>query len=115
MTSNWRNLDMKSYQVLLPRWLERPVKKRVDQLEISFSEVLRVQVCLSVLAFQNVLYPEYKPGTKLEYFLNQIKEFVQGEHEKSEILDLYSDIYYETRKALEYREKKEKKAERKSE
>lgn len=100
---------MKSYQVLLPRWLERPIKKRVDQLEVSFSEVLRVQICLAVLAFQNALFPEYKPGVKLEDFLNSIKEFIHGKHKKNEILELYSDIYYETRKALEYREKQEKK------
>ena len=102
---------MKSYQVLLPRWLERPVKKRVDQLELSFSEVLRVQVCLAVLAFQKVLYPEYKPGKELEYYLNVLKEFIYGNPEKDEILELYSDIYFEARKALDYREKQEKIAE----
>ena len=104
---------MKSYQVLLPNWLERPIKKRVDQLEVSFSEVLRVQVCLAVLALQNTLYPEYKPGIKLEDFLRSIKMFLDGSHEKSEILQLYSDIYYETRKALEYRVKQEREAEKK--
>ena len=104
---------MKSYQVLLPRWLERPIKKRVDQFEISLSEVLRVQICLAVLAFQNILYPEYKPGVTLEYFLESIKNFVQNNSEKDEILDLYSDIYYETRKALEYREGRENMAEKK--
>jgi hypothetical protein len=101
---------MKSYQVLLPRWLERPVKKRVDQLNVSFSEVLRVQVCLAVLALQKVMHPDYKPDMELEDFLNKIKSFLDENHEKNEILELYSDIYYETRKALEYREKQEKKA-----
>lgn len=104
---------MKSYQVLLPRWLERPIKKRVDQLDMSFSEVLRVQVCFAVLAFQNVLYPEYKPTVKLEDFLKSIKEFIHNDHEKDEILELYSTIYYETRKALEYRERQERKTEKK--
>jgi ubiquitin-protein ligase len=101
---------MKSYQVLLPRWLERPVKKRVEQLNVSFSEVLRVQVCLAVLALQKVMHPNYKPAIELEDFLNKIKSFLDENHEKNEILELYSDIYYETRKALEYREKQEKKA-----
>lgn len=101
---------MKSYQVLLPRWLERPVKKRVDQLNVSFSEVLRVQVCLAVLALQKVMHPDYKPDMELEDFLNKIKSFLDENHEKNEILELYSDIYYETRKALEYREKQERKA-----
>ena len=104
---------MKSYQVLLPRWLERPIKKRVDLMGVSISEVIRIQICLSVLALQNTLYPEYKPGRTLEYFLNSIKEFFDGSHEKDEILELYSDIYFETRKALEYREKQEQKAEKK--
>jgi hypothetical protein len=113
IASRWRNPKMKSYQVLLPRWLERPIKKRVDQLEVSFSEVLRVQICLAVLAFQNVLFPEYKASVELESFLEAIKEFIQNDHEKEEILDLYSDIYYETRKALEYREKRERRSEKK--
>ncbi len=103
---------MKSYQVLLPRWLESPIKKKVDQLEVSFSEVLRVQVCIAVLAFQNILFPEYKPGVKLEDFLKTIKEYIHGDQEKNEILDLYSDIYYETRKAIEYREMQEMKSEK---
>lgn len=104
---------MKSYQVLLPRWLERPIKKRVDLMGVSFSEVIRVQICLAVLAIQNTLYPQYKPGIKLEFFLKAITEFFDGNHEKDEILELYSDIYFETRKALEYREKQENKSEKK--
>lgn len=111
--SIWRIHKMKSYQVLLPSWLERPIKKRVDLLNVSFSEVIRVQICFAVLALQKVLYPEYKPGIELESFLNSIKEFFNGAHEKEDVLELYSDIYFETRKALEYRVKQENKAEKK--
>lgn len=111
--SIWRIYPMKSYQVLLPSWLEKPIKKRVDLLNVSFSEVIRVQICLAVLALQEVLYPEYKPGIQLESFLISIKNFFDGSHEKEDVLELYSDIYFETRKALEYRMKQEKKAEKK--
>lgn len=104
---------MKSYQVLLPRWLERPIKKRVDLMGVSISEVIRVQICIAVLALQSNLYPEYKPERTLEFFLNSIIEFFDGNHEKDEILELYSDIYFETRKALEYRERQENIAEKK--
>jgi len=104
---------MNAYQVLLPRWLERPIKNRVKNLDVSISEILRIQVCISVMAFQRVLFPEYKFDIPLEEFLQSIKELTEKDDVKDEIREVYSDIYYETRKALDYREKKEKRAKKK--
>jgi len=99
---------MKSYQVLLPNWLEKHIKKRVDSLDISFSEVIRLQICISILAFQNIRFPEYKTDISLKDISNSFKKIAERGLERDEILHLFSDIYFETRKALEYRDKKDK-------
>ena len=99
---------MKSYQVLLPQWLERHVSNRVDLLDLSFSEVIRLQICISILAFQNIRFPEYKLDLSLKNISDSFIKIVNNEYERDEILHLCSEIYFETRKALDYRYKKGK-------
>ena len=104
---------MKSYQVLLPQWLERHVRKRAGLLDLSFSEVIRLQICISILAFQNIRFPEYKTDVGLKYISNSFKKIAESEFERDEILHFCSEIYFETRKALEYRDKKGKEVKKK--
>lgn len=99
---------MKSYQVLLPQWLERHVRNRADLLDLSFSEIIRLQICISVLALQSIRFLEYKLGRSLKDISDSIKKIAINEYERDEILHLCSEIYFETRKALEYRYKKDK-------
>lgn len=104
---------MKSYQVLLPHWLEKHIKQSVTFLDISFSEVIRLQICISILTFQNIGFPEYKAGITLEYISDSIKKMLSTDFERDEILQLCSEVYFETRKALEYRDKEDKKVKKK--
>jgi len=99
---------MKPYQVLLPHWLERHIRNRVDVLDLSFSEVIRLQICLATLALQYEIFPEYKTGLTFKQISKSIKKVTDSEFERDEILRLCSEIYFETRKALEYRYKKGK-------
>jgi len=104
---------MKSYQVLLPHWLERYVKKRADLLELGFSEIIRLQICIAILAFQNIRFPEYKTGMSLKHISDSYKKIAESDFERDEVLHLCSEIYFETRKALEYRDKKDKEVKKK--
>lgn len=99
---------MKSYQVLLPHWLERHIKDRVNLFDLSFSEIIRLQICISILAFQGIRFPEYKIDINLKYISNSMKKIAEKEFERDEVLRLFSEIYFETRIALEYRYKKGK-------
>ena len=52
---------LRRYQVLLPDWLEEYFKKGVEIYGFSFSEIIRLQICFSILAQIPAMHPEYKP------------------------------------------------------
>jgi len=90
---------MKSYQVLLPNWLEKYVKHRSDLLDISFSEVIRLQICYTILFFHGELFPEYK----LDFSYKEVLKVVGKKNkQRDEILEFCSKVYFEARKALDY-------------
>lgn len=104
---------LKRYQVLLPDWLEDYIKHLVDAFDLSFSEVIRAEICCTVLATVPALYPEYKPGFKHQDILDMIKKNFGIDLEREETHRLLSKIYFEARKAAEYRLEKEKKPKKK--
>ena len=104
---------LKRYQVLLPDWMEDYIKFLVERYDVSFSEIIRAELCFSFLNTIIKLCPEYKPGITPE----EIVEFVRLDtRDKLKIEDLhrlFSKMYFETRKAVEYRMDKEKKPKKK--
>jgi ABC-type polysaccharide transport system permease subunit len=100
---------LKRYQVLLPDWLEDYIKFLVEKYGLSFSEVIRVKICLSVLSAVANLYPEIKLGITLNEITEMEKNNVQDTIKKDEMHRLLSKIYFETRKAAEHRLAKERK------
>ncbi len=94
---------LKRYQVLLPVWLEDYLKWGVERSKVSFSEIIRLEVCLGVLATITELHPEYKPGLALKDILSSIKSFAKQQPSKDKVSNFLSTIYFETRKAIEYR------------
>jgi len=104
---------LKRYQVLLPDWLEDYVKKLADNYDLSFSEVIRVEICMAVISTISKLYPEHKFGLTHEEILDWIKNNVQKHLGRDEEHRMLSKIYFETRKAIEYRYNQEKKQKKK--
>ena len=103
----------KRYQVLLPDWLEEYIKWGSEKYDLSFSELIRLEICLSVLASLSELYPQFKPELTLTDVFKKMKVFVQGKMGKEEVERIISKIYFETRKAVEYRMEKEKRSKKK--
>ena len=96
------------YQVLLPDWLENYIKYQAKTYDFSFSEIIRLQICLSTLQAMQYFYPEYKSNFVPEEIFS--KEALNNPEniERNDILKNISKIYFETRKAIEYRMEKEK-------
>jgi hypothetical protein len=94
---------LKRYQVLLPDWLEDYLKWGVERSNVSFSEIIRLEVCLGVLATLEELHPEYKPGLALKDILSTIKAYAKQKPAKDKVSNFLSTIYFETRKAIEHR------------
>ena len=93
---------MKTYQVQLPDWLEKYIKHRSDLYDLSFSEVIRIQICFTILSFQKVLFPEYEADFSHKDILKKIKNKIRDEDDREETLEFCSKVYFEARKALEY-------------
>ncbi len=100
---------LKRYQVLLPDWLEDYLKRGVEKYDISFSEIIRLLICFASLAQIQELHPEYKPNLPLADIMSTIVSYPKEKPTKEEINKFISQIYFETRKAIEYRSSKMKK------
>ena len=100
---------LKRYQVLLPDWLGEWVEHLVDTYDLSFSEIIRAEICYSVLAGTANLYPDYKLGLTVQEISKLSKKNAEEEMNRDEMLRTVSKMYFETRKAVEFRLDKERK------
>ena len=98
---------LKKCQILLPDWLEEHVKYLALKYDLSFSEIIRGEMCYTTLSAITHLHPEYKSNLSPEKIMELFQEHDYEESEKTEIYRIMTDIYSETRKAIEYwKEKK---------
>ncbi len=97
----------KRYQVLIPDWLEEYIKWGVKKYGLSFSELIRLEICQAVIAYISHRYPEYKSGFTMKDFLKIIGQFEKGKLDPEDLDRIISKIYFEARKAIEYRFSKE--------
>jgi len=102
----------KRYQVLIPDWLEEYIKWGVEKYGLSFSELIRLEICQAVINYINGRYPEYKSGFSMNHFLKEVDRFEKGKMNKEDMDRIASKIYFEARKAIEYRFSKERDAEK---
>lgn len=92
---------LKRYQVLLPDWLENYIIQIAESFDLSFSEIIRLELCFSILSSTKSFYPKYKMGITPKEILESA--FSQKEGKEEEKHRFMSKIYFETRKAVEYR------------
>lgn len=104
---------LKRYQVLLPDWLEDNIKYYIEKFGLSFSEGIRAELCSAILATVPKQFPEYKPGIALDEIIDIIKQMQKKELKREKVNRLLSKVYFEARKAAEYRLAKEKEKEQK--
>ena len=99
---------LKRYQVLLPDWMGDNIKYYVNKYGLSFSEGIRAELCSAIIATVQLQFPEYKPDTTLEEIIDKLKKMQNKDIKKEEINQILSKVYFEARKASEYRHSKEK-------
>lgn len=104
---------LKRYQVLLPDWLEDNIKLFAERYDLSFSEVIRAEICVAILSAVPKVYPEYKPDLTHEEIMKKLLGKNADKMEREEVHRWLSKIYFEARKAVEYRMSKEKKKRKK--
>ena len=94
---------LKRNQVLLSDWHEDYIKFLSKTYDISTSEAIRVQLCIAILAMVPLLFPEYKPNIRIDDILKVVKKWAKGEVENEDNHKTLSKIYFEARKAAEFR------------
>ena len=104
---------LKRYQVLLPDWLEDYVKLLVDKYDLSFSEIIRTMMCNWIITSVPTLHPELKLGVTPKDIIDMVKTEAQLNMEQEDMHRMLSKIYFESRKAAEYRIAQEKKKKKK--
>ena len=107
MSGNEEAEVLKKYQVLIPEWLEEYIKFLEEKYDLSFSEIIRAEVCFSILNTVNHFFPDYKSSLKPQEILEMMKDKFRNDLEREEIYRILSKIYFETRKAVEHRLSKE--------
>ena len=99
---------LKRYQVLINDWLADYLKDVAKLYGISYSEALRLASCLYAGEMANELYPEYKyPFTKKK-LKDIMRAYKEEKLSKKDLAKVMSQIYFESRKALEFMTEKRK-------
>ena len=100
---------LKRQQVLLTDYLVDYIKYNAEKFDISFSELLRLSLCVQ---FGNWIAANY-PHCKFDFTQKRISKLLKKIYGKKRREDehhrLISEVYFETRKAIEYAMAHEKK------
>ena len=100
---------LKRYQVMLEDWQQEYVENLAETYDLAISEVIRLEVCAAIISSVSALYPDYKPGFDMGEIVKEAVSY--GESASSEDFHkLVSKIYFEARKAAEYRKKQRAKS-----
>lgn len=100
---------LKRYQVLLNDWLAEHMKEVAEKYDVSFSEILRVSLCLQTLKNISEVCPKCSEAN-MDKLMKQIikkKNHADG-LDPAQMHKFLSDLYFETRKAIECWGKKPK-------
>jgi hypothetical protein len=100
---------LKRYQVLLEDWQADYLKAAAERYDLSFSEMLRAMLCRGALATIGEVQPEYKGKMDVKYLREKANALNKGKIDQEMLHKLLSELYFETRKAIEYRTSKAKK------
>jgi ubiquitin-protein ligase len=83
----------------------------MDLLSEPFDNIIiypnsNTEVCLSILTQIPALHPEYKPGVNLKDIFGAMNKASSEGPNKKKYYRFVSQIYFESRKAIEYRMQK---------
>ncbi len=100
---------LKRHQVLLDDWATKHLRNIAEEMDISFSEAIRLAICLYAGELARALHPEYKFPFQASAIAKILTDAKSGKVNESQVHKLISEIYFESRKAMEYIEQKKKK------
>ena len=94
---------LKRYQVLLTDWLAEYARFVSEEFDISFSEAVRILMCIGTLQAIKELSPKYKNKITVKHIVGTIRGEKDSKQREEITHKLISQAYFETRKAIEFR------------
>lgn len=92
----------KRCQILLTDWQEEHYKMVAKKYDVSFSEMIRLGLCLDILFATKITYPKHKIGINQDLLRKAIKaKKIINKMEMEKFHKLISKIYFESRKAAD--------------
>jgi len=93
---------LKRYQVLINDWLAKHLKLTAERYDISFSEIIRVVLCLKLGELIQMRHPKCKSKIKRSDIAKVVSKRAKGkDFDTDEFHKFLSKVYFETRKAIE--------------
>ena len=94
---------LKRHQVLLEDWQIDYLKFISKHYDVSLSESIRSLLCVSIIQIISEWYPNYKNAASLKRIVDCLKKALNGKINKAEFHELMGELYFEARKAMEFR------------
>ena len=94
---------LKRHQVLLEDWQVEYVKNIAQSYAISLSEALRIIFSIGTISVVSTIHPEYKSGATKDKIKLAMKECASDKVPFDKKHSWVSALYFEGRKAAEYR------------
>jgi hypothetical protein len=95
---------LKRNQILLLDWQVEYIKFLSEQFDISFSETTRLTLCAGIMQCVKELFPGFKPKFTVKDLANKVKKLQKTDSfTQAEFHEIISTVYFEARKAAEYR------------
>ena len=101
---------LKRQQVLLNDWLIEYIKFTAEKYDWSFSETVRLVLCVEIASWVSAMYPKYKTKISNKDLANEVKKVADTKIMEEKHHRLISELYFEARKAAEFLIMQEKKA-----
>lgn len=100
---------LKRCQILLSDWQIEYAKFVSKMYDISFSEAIRLEVCLGILKATKEVHPKHKIKYSLKKSMKELEKASRSEERQEVLHRNVSELYFEARKAAEYRLSQQKK------
>ena len=93
---------LKRHQVLLTDWLADYIKFLAEMYDASFSEVIRLSLCMEYAHTISLRYPGYKTKLNHKKTIGELNELIRTERFSEQNHKIISQTYFEARKAIEF-------------
>ena len=100
---------LKREQILLTDWLSDWFHYCSEKYDLSYSELIRITLCLQVGQWVLKEYPRYKFKFSEQKMTKEFNKLLKTGCSQEELHKCFSELYFETRKAIEFLEAQEKK------